>query len=439
MYDPLVNEPPGPHDAPEPSYWQQHTQANFPECVDAPEEVEFAVIGAGYTGLNAARVLAENGRSVAVFEANQLAWGCSSRNAGFVMKSTGRLGLSVWAERLGNEVAQGIAAEHQKALQLVEETVQECPQHCQRQNGGYLKIAHKPGAIDPLKKQYDQLKQFNQPVEWLTHEQLSSLVSSPQAHAALRFTDCFALNPMLLAAATARRAVAAGAQLVEHCPVTKAVSLGGKGVYLQTAKGAVRARKLLVCSNGYTSGQLLPELASRSLPVLSSIITTPPLSKEQVESIKLSPQYAIMDTRILKYYFRLLPDNRLLFGGRGAIQGKNAADAVYAKRLLTALHQTFPQLRDINKWEHFWSGWVSVSLDDYPRIGKVKDNIYASMGYCGAGVSFTALAGQRLAEAAMEQPLPELPYYQSQLKPFPLPRFRRLGQWLYYHYGRLLD
>ena len=439
MYDPLVNAPPGPHDAPEASYWQQHTQANFPECVDAPEEVEFAVIGAGYTGLNAARTLAENGQSVAVFEANQLAWGCSSRNAGFVMKSTGRLGLSAWAERLGNEVAYGIAAEHQKALHLVEETVQECPQQCQRQNGGYLKIAHKPGAIGPLKQQYDQLKQFNQPLEWLTQEQLRNLVSSPQAHAALRFTDCFALNPMLLAAATARRAVAAGAQLVEHCPVTKAVSLGGKGVYLQTAKGAVRARKLLVCSNGYTSGQLLPELASRSLPVLSSIITTPPLSKEQVESIKLSPQYAIMDTRILKYYFRLLPDNRLLFGGRGAIQGKNAADAVYAKRLLTALHQTFPQLRDIKKWEHFWSGWVSVSLDDYPRIGKVKDNIYASMGYCGAGVRFTALAGQRLAEAAMEHPLPELPYYQSQLKPFPLPRFRRLGQWLYYHYGRLLD
>jgi len=439
MYDPLIDAPPGPRDAPEASYWQQHTQADFPDCADVPEEVEFAVIGAGYTGLNAARVLAENGRSVAVFEANQLAWGCSSRNAGFVMKGTGRLGLSAWAERLGEDTARGIAGEHEKALQLIEETLLECPQQCQRQNGGYLKIAHKPAAVEPLKQQYGQLKQFNQPVEWLSREQLTEVISSPQAHAALRFTDCFALNPMLLAAATARRAAAAGAQLVEHCPVTRAVSLGSKGVYLQTEKGAVRARKLLVCSNGYTSQQLLPDLASRSLPVLSSIITTPPLSAEQVESIKLSPQYAIMDTRILKYYFRLLPDNRLLFGGRGAIQGKNAADPVYARRLLQALHQTFPQLRDINQWENFWSGWVSVSLDDYPRIGKVKDNIYASMGYCGAGVSFTALAGQRLAEAAMEKPMPELPYYQSQLKPFPLPRFRRLGQWLYYHYGRLRD
>ncbi len=346
-------------------------------------------------------------------------------------------------EKIGIETSlhqqKNPADEHQKALQLIEEALRYCPEQCQRQNGGYLKIAHKPSAVEPLKQQYEQLKQFDQPVEWLTQSELSKIIASPQAHAALRFTDCFALNPMLLAAATARRAAAAGAQLVQHCPVIQAVSLGSKGVYLKTAKGAVRARKLLVCSNGYTSGQLLPELASRSLPVLSSIITTPPLSKEQVASVKLSPQYAIMDTRILKYYFRLLPDNRLLFGGRGAIQGKHASDAVYAKRLLQALHQTFPQLQDVNKWEHFWSGWVSVSLDDYPRVGKVKDNIYASMGYCGAGVSFTALAGQRLAEAAMEQPLPGLPYYQSQLKPFPFPRFRRLGQWLYYHYGRLRD
>lgn len=440
MYDPLVNAPPGPHDAPEPSYWQKATQAEFPECVDeVPEEVEFAVIGAGYTGLNAARTLAENGHSVAVFEANNLAWGCSTRNAGFVMKSTGRIGLSAWAERFDKNVAKGIADEHQAALQLIREITEQCPEQCQRQDGGYLKVAHKPSSINTLHEQYESLKKFEQPVEWLDKNALSQIINSPQAHAALRFTDCFAVNPVLLAAATARRAASAGAELIEHCPVTSSVSSKNNGVYLQTPKGNVRARKLLICSNGYTSQQLIPELASRSLPVLSSIITTPPLSKEQVKSIKLSPDYAIMDTRVLKYYFRLLPDNRLLFGGRGAIQGKNAENPTFAKRLLKALHQTFPQLKDITQWDNYWSGWVSVSLDDHPRIGQFNNNIYASMGYCGAGVSFSALAGQRLAECAMGKALPELPYYQSQLKPFPFPQFRRLGQWLYYHYGRLLD
>jgi glycine/D-amino acid oxidase-like deaminating enzyme len=79
---------------------------------------------------------------------------------------------------------------------------------------------------------------------------------------------------------------------------------------------------------------------------------------------------------------------------------------------------------------------VSVALDDYPRIYSPAQNVYSSMGYCGAGVTFSQLAGLRVAQLAMGEQLPELPFYQSPLPRFPLPQLRRLGQWAYYQWAR---
>src|SRR5690606_31882652 len=129
----------------------------------------------------------------------------------------------------------------------------------------------------------------------------------------------------------------------------------------------------------------------------------------------------------------------LLFGGRGAIRGVDADKPRYTRHLLAALAQTFPALQALSSEppDYCWSGWVSVALDDYPRIYSPAAGIYTSMGYCGAGVTFTQLAGQRVAQLAMGETLPNLPFYNSALPKFPLPQLRRLGQWLYYQYHTL--
>jgi glycine/D-amino acid oxidase-like deaminating enzyme len=146
-----------------------------------------------------------------------------------------------------------------------------------------------------------------------------------------------------------------------------------------------------------------------------------------------------MDTRALKYYYRKLPDNRILFGGRGAITGKGADDPYYAQRLLAVLKTSFPALANIT-YSYAWSGWICMALDDLPHIHQNdQQSVFYSMGYCGSGVSFSVQAGKRLAEKVAEKPVPNLPLYNKALPKFPFAPLRRAGQWGYFHYGKIKD
>lgn len=440
MYDPLHDNSPGPGAAPAPSYWQQHSQTQWPDGHPTlPAQADVVIIGAGYTGLNAALELAERyQQQVVVLEANQLGWGCSTRNAGFAMPGTGRLGYSQWRQRYGLATAEAIQHEYQEAFARLERHLAACPEHLQVQRGGYLKVAHKPSAVAGLRTQYEALCEFEPSTQWLDHSAIQARINSPQAHAAMHFTQSFGVNPLLLASSVARQAAAAGAQLLEHHPVTD-VRRDGKVFEVQTGSGSIRADKVLIASNGYTPNHLHSSIHGRTLPVLSSVIVTRPLTPAELAATGLNSTELVMDTRVLKYYFRLLPDHRLLFGGRGAVRGKDAEQQKYANHLLQALLATFPQLQQLAQQppEYFWSGWVSVALDDYPRIYSPEPGLFTSMGYCGSGVTFTQLAGQRLAQLAMGEQLPDLPFYQSELPKFPLAGLRRLGQWGFYQWARL--
>lgn len=439
MYDPLVDNFPGSDHPHARSYWQAHTTAQLPTTATAlPERADIVVIGAGYTGLNAALELAQRYQQhVVVLDANQLGWGCSTRNAGFAMPGTGRLSLADWQKRYGEATAHAIHREYCAGFDRLEQHLSACPRQLEVQRGGYLKIAHRLKAVPSLQQSLQHLQRFEADARWLDSAQIQQRVKTPQAFGAIHYPKSFGLNPLLLTASIARQCQAAGVTCVERAAVTQWEQSGGLH-RLHTTKGRISASKVVVATNGYTATQLHPSLQNRTLPVLSSVIATRPLRSEERQSIGLQGNELVMDTRVLKYYYRLLPDGRLLFGGRGAIRGKDAQHPRYARHLLEALGGTFPSLQRLAKTpvDYYWSGWISVALDNYPRIYSPATGIYTSMGYCGSGVTFTQLAGQRLAQLAMGERLPELPFYQSPLPKFPLPNLRRLGQWGFYQLAR---
>jgi glycine/D-amino acid oxidase-like deaminating enzyme len=335
--------------------------------------------------------------------------------------------------------AKNIFAEFHQGLETVSQLIDAGKIECDISRGGYLKVAHTQALAVKMQEQaVIQQTDFSDKVEFCDAERIKQqFMCNPQAFAGMYYPDYFSLNPLKLAQGYARLATDSGVQVYPNSPVIDWSEEGGKQ-RLSTPQGSVVCDKVIIATNGYTGKKQHALIKDRHFPVLSSVIVTRPLSNQERELIGMQAGLMVMDTRPMKYYYRLLPDGRLLFGGRGAIQGKDADKKVYAEGLLKALLATFPQLEQLTV-KYFWSGWVSVSYDDYPRIFANQDHsVLYAMGYCGSGLSFSTQAGKRLAEKlAGKQTLPALPYGQSPLPKFPMAPMRRLGLSLYYKWAQL--
>ncbi|MFC3094404.1 FAD-binding oxidoreductase [Alteromonas sediminis] len=427
MYDPLVDSSaPSTFSSPESHWAKGYAPPNYPEN-NRRIEVDVAVVGGGYTGLSTAYHIEQSSElSCCVLEANQPGWGCSGRNGGFVLPGTGRLSTAQMAKNWGKPVSQAVYAEYLASIETVSDFI-DSGIECDKIEGGYLKLAHKPELTATLHQQATMLSQdYGDSIVPLTQQQVQQdYLAGVKHHGGIYYPQAFAINPWLFARGLAEKTAQAGVTIFGNSPVRES-HFDGSFHHLHTEKGFVKAKHLVIATNAYTPKTLFTVLQDRTFPVISSILVTEPLDAAQLSALGIKPGLMVMDTRSLKYYYRLLPDNRLLFGGRGAIYGKDADTGESRKALMKGLFRTFPTLKDVDITQ-FWSGWVAVSLDDYPRLyHDTSTHTLYSAGYCGAGLAFSVHAGKRLSQLLLEpNMLPQLPYWQSPLKKFPMASLRR--------------
>ena len=162
-----------------------------------------------------------------------------------------------------------------------------------------------------------------------------------------------------------------------------------------TSRGNLRARDVFVGTSGYT-GAATPALRKKIIPIGSYIITTEVLPEALAR--ELSPRNRmIYDSKNYLYYYRLTPDNRMLFGGRAAFFPETV-DSIRksAEILRLGMIDVYPQLRDV-KVEYVWGGTLDFAFDIMPHAGQM-DGIYYAVGYAGHGVAMATWQGQKMAE-----------------------------------------
>ena len=372
------------------------------------------MVGGGYTGTMAAARLAWRGRSVALLEKHELGWGASSRNGGMVHPGF-KVGPDALLKRYGDRGRQLYRASLD-AFALVEETIRTVRIDCDYARTGHLYLAYKPGHVQHLQAEAQTLsEEFGVSARVLDRDALASEIGSPVYHGGLLFEGSGGLHPAKYVAGLARLARERGAQIHDRMPATAVERLPHGGFVVRTSRGDIRARDVLLATNGYSDG-LVPPVRRRIIPIGSYIIATEPLSADRAQSA-IRNRRMLFDSKNFLYYWRLSSDNRLLFGGRASFAPTTIARA--RDWLYAAMVRVHPQLAGIMV-EHAWGGNVGFTFDRLPHIGRMKGITYA-LGYCGTGVAMSTYFGQLAADwiAGGELPdcwhgaFPSLPFYRQ--------------------------
>lgn len=363
-----------------------------PAPAPLPTRVDVAIVGAGYSGLSAARAIARSGASVLVLERETVGWGASGRNGGMVLPGY-KTDLPVLVRRIGLERTQILFRDSLEAIGFVESLIREERIECGWARTGHVTLAAKPGHLAGLKSYQRVLQRdFSYATELLGPERIGEEIGSTRYHGGLLDPLAGAVQPAAYVAGLAAAAARAGATLAEHAAVVK-INRIATGFRLDTSRGKVEAGAVLVATNGYT-GRLLPWLGRRVVPVGSYIIATEPLAPEITR--RLVPRGRMLsDTKNLLYYFRLSADGRLVFGGRAAFAPTALAES--REILRRGMLEVYPELGSA-RVEFAWGGTLGFTLDQMPHAG-MQDGIAYALGYGGHGVAYASWLGDRVGRA----------------------------------------
>ena len=375
-----------------PLWTDQFPRPNNLATSDNPNsDTDIAIIGSGYTGLCAARILRKNGASVTIFDRNTVGWGASSRNGGMATPGL-KQGIQKIYKMYGSKLAHEFWKASVDAIDLIEEIVDEHSIDCDWQRNGHASLATKPSHAPRLKQYGSWLeKKFGHVQNYIPKNQIRDEIGSDAYHGALTDEISGGLHASKYVYGLATTVSNLGAQLCEHTDVLDIEKNDSNYFRLITSAGDVRAKKVIVATNGYTD-RLVPGLKPLIFPVGSYIVVTEPLS-EDLQKIISPKKRMYYDSKWFLNYFRLTPDGRMLWGGRNDLSTDLDLDDS-AKRLTRELYSILPDLRDI-PITHTWTGKLGITFDLMPHIGE-KNGIYYAFGYGGHGLSIATYLGTEI-------------------------------------------
>lgn len=377
--------------------WYEATVPDRPDypAMDGSRASNVAIIGGGFTGLQAAYNLAKAGVSVTLIDAHRFGDGASGRNGG--QFGTGQ---RAWPDELEDQ----IGFERSKALFDIAEGAKHYVLDFARDNGidmdflpGQLNVSHKQAYAKDYRKSVEAMagRYRYSHVTFMEKAETAERLGSNHYYCGVRDTGTGHIHPLKLLIGLAKAAKAAGADIFEKTPAKAIRQAGGKTV-IETAAGTITADRVLIATNAHIDG-LEPVTAAHIMPIRSFIGATEPLDRFPTV---IPGKEAVADSRFVVRYFRKTKDNRLLFGGREAYTADSPRDI--SKHIRKQIAEIYPELGDV-QMTHAWGGSVGITMSRQPFVREVMPNVLSIGGYSGHGVMLANYCGKLFAEMVVNR------------------------------------
>jgi len=406
------------------------------QSLEGERHCDVVIIGAGYTGLSAARHIADSGREPLIVDANTLAWGASGRNGGVVSPKF-RVGFSALMARYDRDTALHMYRTGYAAVDSLVETVETLGlTDASLHMGGHIAAAHNVHALAGLESTANWIKRETGGASsvMIPADQVREMTGSTIFAGGLLTPKAGGIHPLNYARGIARHLTDRGVKIFINSAAQR-VTREGDRVIVQTPQGRVSARQVIYATNGYSDQtRVTDSLHRRLIPFRSAIIATEPLPAHVLATLMPGGQVC-GDTKRMLRWFRVVGD-RLIFGGRGAF-GKNDSQSAFDD-LQRSMAVVFPILRDY-KVAYRWSGLVAMTLDYLPHAGKLDERSYYAIGYNGGGVAMSTWMGKQLSAMTAGENVELGLLAGDTFKPIPLHAFRAPGVRLAAGWQQFLD
>lgn len=359
------------------------------------------VIGSGFTGLSAALVLARAGRDVVVVDAGVPGFGASTRNGGQVGSGNQKFRVKTLVGMMGERKAVALLREGVEMLDGIEALIREEKIDCAFIRCGRFRGAMRPEHYEAMARDMQDLKRYADVESFMVPRgEQSREVGTELFYGGSVLPMDASLHPGAYHAGLMARVIEAGARVHANMAV-RAIDAERQHHVVRFSDHSIRARDVLVATNGYTKG-VGAYFRKRIIPLVSAQIATGPIAPPLLDT--LMPKRRVCgNTNRVFFYFRCAPDeNRLIWGGRAANFATETSAAAYA-HLARDLLRVFPSLGDV-RVSHAWSGTIGYTFDEFPHLGRSPSGAYYAMGYCGTGVSRATHFGRKIALQMLGKP-----------------------------------
>jgi glycine/D-amino acid oxidase-like deaminating enzyme len=376
------------------SGWTTFAQASpiYP-ALDADQDADVVVIGAGLAGASTALHLAIRGIKVVVLEALQPAAGASGRNAGHMAPYLESLKpMQRWPDG-----GQRLLDLFIRCRRLVFELCTHYGIDADAAPVGYLDVARQRFWRGHFRTVATRWKDLGYEVDLLSGSDLAELTGTSEYPCGLYWRDGGRVNPFLLTHGMIAAAQRNGAHIFGDSPVTGCEPIRG-GWEVRTVRGVIRTKKLVICTNGHSGNGFFPEIGRTNYPCVACGLATKPLSDADLAQINPSRAALIQHPVGL---------NPLIIDGHGRLitakipnaRRADKADLHFAQ-FLDFLHRAFPSTRDIPiELESYWTGRTFNAADNYPKLYSPAPGVFALVNLGAWGNVMAPLLGMNLANA----------------------------------------